>query len=25
MNTLSQVLPTPVIAPLVGSFYAKMG
>ncbi|MDU6014021.1 MAG: short-chain dehydrogenase, partial [Corynebacterium sp.] len=25
MNSLSQVLPTPVIAPLVGSFYAKMG
>ena len=24
MNTLGQVLPTPVIAPLVGSFYSKM-
>ncbi|MGP5247749.1 mycolate reductase [Corynebacterium flavescens] len=25
MNTLSQVLPTPLIAPLVGKFYSKMG
>ena len=25
MNVLSQVIPVPVIAPLVGSFYSKMG
>lgn len=25
MNTLSQVLPTPAIAPLVGKFYSQMG
>lgn len=25
MNTISQVLPTPLIAPLVGKFYSQMG
>ncbi|MDY3127654.1 MAG: mycolate reductase [Corynebacterium sp.] len=25
MNTLSQILPTPLLAPLIGSFYSKMG
>lgn len=25
MNTLSQILPTPVTAPLIGKFYSKMG